>query len=158
MRTASTNDGDDSFSEADPVDPAASEEGKRERRTEDIEDVAEERRKLEQRERGLADFADELDEKERTLQEYVTDSIRETGREAIAEVMSGYGTSSRLGNIGSLILGLVGVTLIGGGVLNGFAQEIATVPVVFASDAANLGVTMLLLFSGLAANLAAVAD
>jgi len=52
----------------------------------------------------------------------------------------------------------VGVTLIVGGVLNGFAAEIAAVPLVFSSDTANLGVTVLLLFSGLAANLAAVAD
>jgi len=65
---------------------------------------------------------------------------------------------NRFGRIGSLVLALVGVTLIVGGVLNGFAADIAVVPVVFASDTANLAVTVLLLFSGLAANLAAVAD
>jgi ribonuclease Y len=111
-----------------------------------------------ERERELADRAEELDETERTLQEYVGDSLRETIHEAVAEATVADDSSHRLGTIGSLILGLVGVTLIVGGVLYGFADQIATVPSVFANDAANLGVTVLLLFSGLAANLAAVAD
>jgi len=113
---------------------------------------------IEERERELADRAAELDEKERTLQEYVSDSIRETVREAIEEATVGDDTSHRFGTIGSLVLGLVGVTLLVGGVLHGFADQIAMVPAVFANDAANLGVTVLLLFSGLAANLAAIAD
>jgi len=113
---------------------------------------------IEERERELADRAEELDEKERTLQEYVSDSIRETVDEAIASATTGDDAAHRFGTIGSLILGLVGVTLIVGGVLHGFADQIAMVPAVFANDAANLGVTVLLLFSGLAANLAAVAD
>jgi len=110
-----------------------------------------------ERETELSERAAELDEKEATLQEYVNDAVRETVQEAIAEAMAG-SDKGRFGRIGSLVLGLVGVTLIVGGVLNGFAAEIPTVPVVFGSETANLGVTVLLLFSGLAANLAAVAD
>jgi hypothetical protein len=113
---------------------------------------------IEERERELANRAEELDEKERTLQTYVGDSLRETIHEAVAEARIDDDTSHRFGTIGSLILGLVGVTLIVGGVLHGFADQIAAVPAVFVNDAANLGVTVLLLFSGLAANLAAVAD
>ncbi|AZH23983.1 hypothetical protein [Haloplanus aerogenes] len=113
---------------------------------------------IEERERELELRAEELDEKERTLQEYVSDSIRETVHEAIEDATPTDDTQHRFGTIGSLILGLVGVTLIIGGVLHGFADQIALVPAVFANDAANLGVTVLLLFSGLAANLAAVAD
>lgn len=110
-----------------------------------------------EREKELSERAAELDEREATLQEYVNDAVRETVGEAIAEAMAG-SDKGRFGRIGSLVLGLVGVTLVVGGVLNGFAAEIPSVPVVFGSETANLGVTVLLLFSGLAANLAAVAD
>lgn len=112
---------------------------------------------IEEREKELDERAAELDEKEATLQEYVTDAIRETVQDAIAAELVG-GDKGRFGRIGSLVLALVGVTLIVGGVLNGFAAEIPSVPVVFGSETANLAVTVLLLFSGLAANLAAVAD
>lgn len=110
-----------------------------------------------ERERELSERADELDEQERTLQQYVNDSVRATVEEAVAGSTAG-GGSGRFGTIGSLVLALVGLMLVVGGVLSGFATEIATVPVVFSTDAANLGLTVLLLFSGLAANLAAVAD
>jgi uncharacterized protein YhaN len=113
---------------------------------------------IEERERELTERADELDEKERTLEEYVSDSIRETVSESVSEAMSGYGSSNRFGRIGSLILALVGVTLIVAGVLSGFSEQISMVPRVFNSETANLGMTVLLLFSGLATNLAAVAD
>ena len=111
-----------------------------------------------ERERELSERAAELDEKEGTLQEYVNDGVRETVREAVATELSASGGTGRFGRIGSLVLALVGVTLIIGGVLNGFAASIPAVPVVFGSETANLAVTVLLLFSGLAANLAAVAD
>lgn len=113
---------------------------------------------IEERERELDERAKKLNEKERTLEEYVGENLREPIEEAMAEVTTGGDSSNRLGTIGSLVLGLVGVTLIVGGVLHGFTDQIAAVPALFASDAANLGVTVLLLFSGLAANLAAVAD
>ncbi|MCX2818053.1 hypothetical protein EGH25_01625 [Haladaptatus sp. F3-133] len=112
---------------------------------------------IEERERELSERADELDEKEEVLREYVGDSVRENVEEAVSEVMKSRG-GSRLGTIGSLVLGLVGVTLVVAGVLNGFSGSIDAVPVVFNSQTANLGVTVLLVFSGLAANLAAVAD
>jgi hypothetical protein len=84
--------------------------------------------------------------------------VRETVQEAIATELAGSDQPGRFGRIGSLVLALVGVTLVVGGVLNGFAADIPSVPVVFGSETANLAVTVLLLFSGLAANLAAVAD
>jgi hypothetical protein len=168
------SDEEDPFTEAEVTDPP------------DEEALREERRALDQRERGLADFADELDEREAelddqakelrrernelderaaeldeteaTLQEYVNDGVRETVREAVATELSASDGAGRFGRIGSLVLALVGVTLIVGGVLNGFAASIPSVPVVFGSETANLAVTVLLLFSGLAANLAAVAD
>lgn len=111
-----------------------------------------------ERERELSERAADLDEKEAALQEYVNDGVRETVQEAIETTMAGSDPPGRFGRIGSLVLALVGVTLVTGGVLNGFATDIPSVPVVFASETANLAVTVLLLFSGLAANLAAVAD
>ncbi|AXG09339.1 coiled-coil domain-containing protein [Haloplanus rubicundus] len=111
-----------------------------------------------ERERELDERAAELDETEATLQEYVNDGVRGTVREAVAAELSASDGAGRFGRIGSIVLALVGVTLIGGGVLNGFAADIGQVPVVFGSETANLAVTVLLLFSGLAANLAAVAD
>jgi len=114
---------------------------------------------IEERESELSDLADELDRKEQTLYEYVGDDVRETVEDAVTTAMSGIDDgTSRLGTIGSLVLGLVGIMLIVGGVLNGFAEEIASVPVIFSNSTANLAVTVLLLFSGLAANLAGVAD
>jgi len=112
---------------------------------------------IEERERELSDRSEELDAKEQTLREYVGDHVRETVEEAVSESVKGHG-ESRLGAIGSIVLGLVGVVLIVAGVMNGFADDIAAVPVVFDNETANLGVTVLLVFSGLAANLAAVAD
>lgn len=141
------------------LDERAAELDGRESRIEEREAELDDREvAVRERERELADRAEELDEKEQTLQEYVNDGVRETVREAVSEAMAGDGRSGRFGNVGSLVLGLVGVTLMVGGVLNGFATEITAVPVVFRSDAANLAVTVVLLFSGLAANLAAVAD
>ena len=84
--------------------------------------------------------------------------MRETVRETVAAELSASDGAGRFGRIGSLVLALVGVTLIVGSVLNGFAADIPSIPIVFASETANLAVTVLLLFSGLAANLAAVAD
>ena len=112
---------------------------------------------LNERERDLSARAEELDEKEGTLQQYVNDSVGETVEEAVSRGLAN-DASGRFGTIGSLVLALVGVMLVVGGVLAGFATEIAMVPVVFSSDVANLALTVLLLFSGLAANLAAVAD
>jgi len=114
---------------------------------------------IEEREGELSERAAELDRKEQTLQEYVGDNVREAVEDAVASAVSGIDDGeSRLGTVGSLVLGLVGIMLIVGGVLNGFAEDIAYVPVIFANSTANLAVTVLLLFSGLAANLAGVAD
>lgn len=113
---------------------------------------------IEERERELADRADELEEKEETIQEFVNDSVRETVEVALSEGLANHGSTGRFGTIAGLILALVGMTLVVGGVVNGFASDLPSVPVVFANDAANLALTVLLLFSGRAANLAAVTD
>jgi ribonuclease Y len=140
------------------LDERAAELDSREQRIAEREGELDDRETaIAEREKELSERAAELDERESTLQEYVNDAVRETVQEAIAEATTG-SEKGRFGRIGSLVLGLVGVTLIVGGVLNGFAADIGRVPVVFASDTANLAVTVLLLFSGLAANLAAVAD
>jgi ribonuclease Y len=140
------------------LDERAADLDRRESRIEERESELDDRETaIAERERELDKRASELDEKEATLQEYVNDAVGETVREATAETLSGR-DKGRFGRIGSLVLALVGVTLIVGGVLNGFAASIPAVPVVFGSETANLIVTVLLLFSGLAANLAAVAD
>jgi ribonuclease Y len=131
----------------------------REARIEDREVELDDRETaIEERERELSERTEELDEKEATLREFVGDNVREAVDETVSEAIEGYGRSRRLGTIGSLVLGLVGVTLIVGGVLNGFASDIEAVPLVFETETANLAVTVVLVFSGLAANLAAVAD
>jgi len=115
---------------------------------------------IEEREKELSDRADELNEKERTLENYVGDKVYDTVEDAVSKGMEGHGGSSRLGTIGSLVLGLVGVMLLVAGTVYGFADQSQSevIPILFENDAANLGVTILLVFSGLAANLAAVAD
>jgi ribonuclease Y len=141
------------------LDERAAELDRRESRIDDLETELDDRETaIAERERELSERAAELDEKEATLQEYVNDGVRETVAETVAAELAGSDQPGRFGRIGSLVLALVGVTLVVGGVLNGFAADIAGVPVVFASETANLAVTVLLLFSGLAANLAAVAD
>ena len=137
------------------LDERADSLDQREERIEEREAELDERETtIEERENELSRRADELDEKEATLREFVGDNVRE----AVEESMEGIRRTSRLGTIGSIVLGIVGVMLIVGGVLNGFSEEIASVPVVFDSPTANLAVTVVLIFSGLAANLAAVAD
>lgn len=144
--------------ERNQLDERVAELDSREQRIEKRESELDDRETvIAERERELDKRASQLDEKEATLQEYVNDAVGETVREATAESLSDK-DKGRFGRIGSLVLALVGVTLIIGGVLNGFAAEIPSVPVVFGSETANLAVTVLLLFSGLAANLAAVAD
>lgn len=115
---------------------------------------------IEEREKELSQRADELNEKERTLENYVGDKVYDTVEDAVSKGMEGYSGSSRLGTIGSLVLGLVGVMLLVAGTVYGFAHqtESEVIPILFQNDAANLGVTILLVFSGLAANLTAVAD
>jgi ribonuclease Y len=141
------------------LDERAAELDSRENRITDREAELDDRETaIAERERELDQRAADLDETEATLQEYVNDGVRETVREAVAAELSASDGAGRFGRIGSLVLALVGVTLIVGGVLNGFAADIPSVPIVFGSETANLAVTVLLLFSGLAANLAAVAD
>lgn len=115
---------------------------------------------IEERESQLSKRAEELDEKEATVREFVGDNVREAVEESFSNITEGYGKSSRLGTIGSLVLGLVGVMLIVAGVLNGFATSVPSLPVFEGgpTDTANLVTSILLIFSGLAANLAAVAD
>jgi ribonuclease Y len=132
--------------------------GKRETHIEELEAELNDRQvAVEERERELSERADELDEKEQVLREYVGDSVRQNVEDAVSNVMKSQG-GSRLGTIGTLVLGLVGVALIVTGVLNAFSASIGAVPVVFETETANLGVTVVLVFSGLAANLTAVAD
>jgi hypothetical protein len=118
-----------------------------------------------EREEELSQRAAELDRTERTLQEYVGDqvaemesSMAETVRDAVSTGMSQYdGGGSRLGTVGNLLLGLVGIALVVGGVVNGL-------PILWGFEALLVGnetglvVSVLLVFFGLAANLAAAAS
>lgn len=124
------------------------------------EELDERENRIGTREEELDARGDELDEKEETLREYVGAGVYDSVEEAVSDAMEGYGESSRLGTIGSLVLGIVGVMLIVAGVLNGFADSIPAFPVFEGepTDTVNLVTTILLIFSGLAANLAAVAD
>lgn len=141
------------------LDERSAELDRRENRIAERETELDERETaIAKRETELDERAAELDEKEATLQQYVNDGVREAVQETISAELAGSDQPGRFGRIGSLVLALVGVVLVVGGVLNGFAAEISAVPVVFGSETANLAVTVLLLFSGLAANLAAVAD
>lgn len=122
---------------------------------------------LQERERELDERAEQLDRQEETLHAYVGDQIEqleasvagtvdETVREAIeeselAESQGGYGA------ISNLLLALVGLVLVVAGVSNLFAVETAVLPAFFASSAANFGASAVLIFGGLAANLAAAA-
>ena len=115
---------------------------------------------LEEHEDELDARAEELEEKEATVREFVGDNVREAVEDVFSDITEEYGKSSRLGTIGSLVLGLVGVMLIVAGVLNGFASNVPSLPVFEGgpTGTANLVTTVLLIFSGLAANLTAVAD
>lgn len=121
---------------------------------------------IRERERELDEREEQLDEHERTLEQYVGDQLADA-QQAIAEAVEesvasavrehGGGRTSRFGTIGGLLLGLVGMVLVIGGVANGFATEIPSIPTLFSSPAGNFGASAVLIFSGLAANLAAAA-
>jgi ribonuclease Y len=141
----------------------------RERRLDQREEkIADRERTLDERERELSTRADELDQREQTLQQYVGDqlselenSLADTVRESVTNAVEGLeveGVSGgRFGTLGGILLALVGMVLVVGGVTNGFATEVAGIPPLFASDAGNFGASAVLIFCGLAANLAAAA-
>lgn len=111
-----------------------------------------------ERERELSGRTEELDAQEATLHQYVDETVQGAVEEGLSGVSFGEESTGRFGRIGSVLLALVGVLLVVGGVLFAFSGEIALVPPVVRNDTANLALSVLLLFVGLAANLAAVAD
>jgi len=122
---------------------------------------------IEDREAELDKRASELERKEQTLREYVGDRVgsiegdlSETVRESVAAgVADARDGGSRLGTVGNLLLGLVGITLVVAGVVNVIGFGLADIPTIFPDGrGANAAVSAILLFAGLAANLTAVAD
>lgn len=135
-----------------------------EQRTEELDDreVA-----LQERERDLSDRTAELDRYEQILEEYVGDNIADVEESltnmihagvssAIADTSSG-GTG-RFGRIESVVIALVGILLIVGGIANGFATQIDGIPALFTNTTTNVAATAILMFVGLAVNLAVTAD
>lgn len=118
------------------------------------------------REAELDDRAAQLDRKEQTLQEYVGDqvtelegSVAETVRDAVdAGLASRSNGGSRLGTVGNLLLGLVGISLVVGGVVNYLLTGVPGIDALFDSAGANTAVSAILVFFGLAANLTAAAN
>ncbi|MFB6161514.1 MAG: hypothetical protein ABEJ61_10125 [Haloferacaceae archaeon] len=132
----------------------------------DREATLDERRAaLDDRETALDERERELDRREETLSAYVGDqlseleaSIADTVRAEVTEAVETHdGGRSRFGAIGGLLLALVGMVLVVAGVANGFGTVSGDVPQLFANTAANYGTTAVLVFCGLAANLAAAA-
>lgn len=124
---------------------------------------------LNERERELDERAQELDREAETLEAYVGDQLADLqgnlGEQVEASVSSAleaqdFGAdSSRLGTLGGVSLGLLGLVLVVGGVANVIALQAGGLPTLFSPAAATLNYaasTLLLLF-GLATNLAAAA-
>ncbi|MFC6974017.1 hypothetical protein ACFQL1_03960 [Halomicroarcula sp. GCM10025709] len=122
---------------------------------------------LNERERELDERAAQLDREAETLEAYVGDQLDdltgELGEQVEASVTAAMESqdfgSGRLGALGGVSLGLLGLVLVVGGVANGIALQAGGLPTLFSPAAATLNYaasTVLLLF-GLALNLAAAA-
>ncbi len=119
-----------------------------------------------ERERDLDQRAEEIDQREETLREYVGEQladyeqqVADTVEESVTAAIEAQdlGGGDRSGSMGNLLLALVGLVLVVGGVSNLFATETNVIPALFASAPANYGTVAVLIFSGMAANLAAAA-
>ena len=121
---------------------------------------------LDERERELEQRAAELDQRERTLQEYVGDqiadlegSVRSSIDDSVSAAVKRHagGGGGRFSRIGGLVLGFVGMALVVGGVVVALSIRHPDIPAILSSDLRNLAAATVLVFSGLAANAAAVA-
>jgi len=144
-----------------------------EEREKELERRAEE---LNQKEQAISDYVDDrLDELELSLSETMNglesslsetmngleSSITESVNRSVTEAVKnhgGSGSTSRFGAIGGVLLGLIGMVLVVAGVANGFLEVAElSLPPLLSSSAGNFGASAVLIFSGLAANLAAAA-
>jgi len=149
----------------DQLEEKRKELSRREARIEEREAELEDRAaQLDEREEELSGRAAELSRTEQTLQEYVGDQVAEmeqgmaeTIRDAVATGMADQESDSRLGTVGNLLLGLVGIALVVGGVVNALPIVWGFEPLLV-GDETGLVVGVLLVFFGLAANLAAAAS
>lgn len=122
---------------------------------------------IEAKEGELKEYAQQLEEKEETLREYVErevheleDDLLDNVRGAVTSSMDDYqATSGRLGVVGGIITGLVGLALLIGGVVIavGTNGDISSLELL-SSNTANYALGGGLAFIGLVVNLAAVAD
>jgi ribonuclease Y len=153
---------------------------KREAETEQLSESLDDRETaIEEREKELERRAEELNQKEQAISDYVDDrldelelslsetmnglesSITESVNRSVTEAVKnhgGSGSASRFGAIGGVLLGLIGMVLVVAGVANGFLEVAElSLPPLLSSSAGNFGASAVLIFSGLAANLAAAA-
>lgn len=129
---------------------------------------------LEERERELSRRADQIETKEQALDDHVGDqladlesSIGDTIEDRVSAAVKKHagGSTSRIGTVGGVLLGLVGIVLVVGGVSNIFAVELvgragsSPIPTLFAAESVttNYVVSAFLVLVGLAASLAAAA-
>lgn len=129
---------------------------------------------LEERERELSRRAEQLETKEQALDDHVGDQLDEfesslvgTIEDRVTEAVKKHGGASpgRLGAVGGVLLGLVGIVLVVGGISNIFAVELvgragsSPIPTLFAAESVttNYVVSAFLVLIGLAASLAAAA-
>jgi ribonuclease Y len=130
------------------------------------ENISDRETALDEQERQLEQRAEELDQRERTLREYVGDQIADlegSVQSSIDDTVSaavkrhaGDG-GGRFSRIGGLVLGFVGMALVIGGVVVALAIRHPDIPAILETDLRNLAAATVLVFSGLAANAAAVA-
>lgn len=127
---------------------------------------------LEERERDLSRRADEIETKEEALSEHVRDELEAfegslvdkiEERTITAVQQHGGNASGRFGTIGGVLLGLVGLVLVAGGLSNGLLAYVNATygagvdPLLLETSLANYAASAVLVFLGLAANLAAAA-
>ena len=120
---------------------------------------------LDERERELEQRAAELDQREQTLREYVGDqiadlegSVRSSIDDSVSAAVKRHtGGGGRFSRIGGLVLGFVGIALVVGGVVVALSIRHPDIPAILSTDLRNLAAATVLVFSGLAANAAAVA-
>jgi ribonuclease Y len=132
-------------------------------------DLDEREAAIEQREAELDERATQLDRHESTLENYlgneidgVEESLVDTVQDAVWSAMDNYAAnrdaSTRLGTVGNLVLGLVGLVLVAGGVGIGIVAAVDGSAALFDGTTTNYGVAVVVALVGLGANLAAATN
>ncbi len=124
-------------------------------------ELDEREQQVREREAELDEIAQDLEQKDQTIRQYVADQVGEAVDERIytaLEEAQEETTAGRFGPTGGLLVGLVGLTLVTGGVALALTTQASNLASPIGGTTTSVIASALLIVVGLGANLAAAAD